>query len=552
MKRIIQTGLFLFALLLSIKSYPEEDGVAVLKDDTFEQFINEHEFVLIRFFAPWSRFCRELAPQFAKAARYFKEEDADNVAFGILDATTENKIKDKYNVNAFPSMRWFVKGKPLEYTGERSYISIVDWVSKKITPPSKEIKSEKEFNEIKEANDVFILFINDKNNVNKESEKSFENFKEVAYGYDSLLFFHTNSEELISKLDIKEFPAVSLFMKYDNKRADFPKNIVKKEKFRKWIEENQYPPIMPMNLNYKNRIFKNNLATMFFFYSKEDPVLFETFKKILPSIKEKILLATCNILEGVCADLAKTYGIPVEFTPTIMIFSFEGGFMKFQMDGEITESNILKFYSEYLNKKLPIYYKTQVPPAKNNGAVKLVVGKTWESIVAKSKKTNVLVKFFASWCGVCKSFKPVYEKFAKIVRKVKNNNLLLVEIDATENEIPGENINSYPTIKLYRKNRSPIEFKEGKTIEGLVDFFKKEAPEVISDKDLRDAVDDFDEDDDDDEKYIEEEEVEEKKPEKKTKKPKKEEDEEEEEAKIPHADIKKDKKKKNKDDEDDL
>ena len=46
-------------------------------------------------------------------------------------------------------------------------------------------------------------------------------------------------------------------------------------------------------------------------------------------------------------------------------------------------------------------YKSEKPPKKNNGPVKVVVANTFDQIVGDKSK-DVLIEFYAPWCGHCK------------------------------------------------------------------------------------------------------------------------------------------------------
>ena len=51
---------------------------------------------------------------------------------------------------------------------------------------------------------------------------------------------------------------------------------------------------------------------------------------------------------------------------------------------------------------------------------------------------DVLVEFFAPWCGHCKTLAPKFEEAARIL--AGNPNILIGKVDAIDNEIAGVGI----------------------------------------------------------------------------------------------------------------
>jgi len=62
---------------------------------------------------------------------------------------------------------------------------------------------------------------------------------------------------------------------------------------------------------------------------------------------------------------------------------------------------------------------------------------------------DVLVEFYAPWCGHCKSLEPKYDELAK--KLAYNKNIVIAKIDATANEVPQVSVKSFPTIKLFKR-----------------------------------------------------------------------------------------------------
>ncbi|KAF9972872.1 hypothetical protein BGZ73_003939 [Actinomortierella ambigua] len=88
---------------------------------------------------------------------------------------------------------------------------------------------------------------------------------------------------------------------------------------------------------------------------------------------------------------------------------------------------------------------------------------------------NVLVEFFAPWCGHCKNLAPIYEKVATTFAGEKN--VVIANVDATVEKGIAEKhqIRGYPTIKFFAADGTIEDYNGGRSEKDFVEFINKRA-----------------------------------------------------------------------------
>ena len=109
------------------------------------------------------------------------------------------------------------------------------------------------------------------------------------------------------------------------------------------------------------------------------------------------------------------------------------------------------FLNKYLNKVGEEQVKEIVENSgqKNETEIIKVTSENFEKEVLDSKKT-VVIDFYADWCGPCKMYAPIVEKFAKENKDIK---VVKINIDEDEDIALKYNIMSIPTTVVIKNGK---------------------------------------------------------------------------------------------------
>jgi len=146
----------------------------------------------------------------------------------------------------------------------------------------------------------------------------------------------------------------------------------------------------------------------------------------------------------------------------------------FPEDKAVTAANLESWVADYLGGRLNANVKSEPEPADNSGPVKTVVGTSFDKIVMDSSK-DVLVEFYAPWCGHCKSLAPKYEELGKSF--AEETSIVIAKVDATANDTPAD-ISGFPTLIFYPSNdkKNPITYNGERTAEAIGSWIRSQAP----------------------------------------------------------------------------
>ena len=469
----------------SAKKYEIEDNVLVMTTKNFDQVLNEFDFVLAEFYAPWCGHCQSLAPEFTGAAKKLSKNK--KVALAKIDATAEPKLGTKYNVRGYPTLKWFKKGEkenPKDYTGGRKKQDIVKWVEKKTGPAALTINKIDEIKKLKNDNEVVVF------GYFPEGYKSANKLTSAAEKFEvpgmEIPFALTDKLEIALELGLKNSEIV-LF----NKDVDSDLKYLGEgnEDLVKFIKNNLLSAVTEFTEQNAPKIFGGDIKKHVLLFSDKSTESHDknmaAFTEASKNFKEKSIFVFVDCKKATNGRILEFFGIDPEKgdCPNIRFIEMAKGEMsKYKPEVlNFSYEKITEFVQNVHDGKIEKFLMSEEIPEKNDDPVFYLVSKQFKEICYNKDKA-VLVEFYAPWCGHCKELAPVWEKlgekYANNKKDGKNNEIIIAKTDATANEFDGIEIHGFPTIKFFpkgdRADKKVVEYKDARDLESLVKFIEKQ------------------------------------------------------------------------------
>merc|ERR1712111_49041 len=147
--------------------------------------------------------------------------------------------------------------------------------------------------------------------------------------------------------------------------------------------------------------------------------------------------------------------------------------LKYKMAAEFDMENFKEFMEDLKAGNLDAYIKSEAVPDNSANNVKVAVAKNFDELVTKSEK-DVLVEFYAPWCGHCKKLTPIYDELGE---KMAAEDVEIVKMDATANDVPPQfDVKGFPTLYwLPKDSKKPVSYNGGRELDDFVKYIAEHA-----------------------------------------------------------------------------
>nr|ABK93392.1 unknown [Populus trichocarpa] len=182
-----------------------------------------------------------------------------------------------------------------------------------------------------------------------------------------------------------------------------------------------------------------------------------SFKKAKAVLIGKV---DCDEHKGVCSK----YG--VSGYPTLQWFP-KGSLEPKKYEGPRTAEALAEFVNNEGGSNVKIAAVTS--------SVVVLTADNFNDIVLDENK-DVLVEFYAPWCGHCKNLAPIYEKVATAFKSGEDVVVANLEADKYRDLAEKYGVSGFPTLKFFPKgNKAGEEYEGGRDLDDFVAFINEKA-----------------------------------------------------------------------------
>eukprot|EP00919_Chromeraceae_sp_WS-2016_P066261 GHVR01156784.1.p1 GENE.GHVR01156784.1~~GHVR01156784.1.p1 ORF type:complete len:414 (-),score=94.94 GHVR01156784.1:160-1401(-) len=231
-------------------------------------------------------------------------------------------------------------------------------------------------------------------------------------------------------------------------------------------------PVIRLNAsNFESTITKSDESWVVEFYAEwcgHCKALAPEYEKAAKALKGVVKLAAVDD-----ESLMGQYG--VKGFPTLKFFSADNKKNPSDYQGERTAKGIIDFATKEVTNIAKARLSGKSSKGGSKGEKSEVITLTdsnFDKLVYADKKAVWFIKFYAPWCGHCKSLAPIWESSGKILK----GKVMMGKVDVTVEKVLGSRfgIQSFPTLKLFpsgeKNDGAAIDYSEGRTEGDIVHF----------------------------------------------------------------------------------
>nr|UMA83671.1 venom-related protein disulfide isomerase [Conus judaeus]DAZ87009.1 TPA_inf: venom-related protein PDI [Conus judaeus] len=477
----MRRALILFScIVLAVQA----SDVLEFTDSNFESKIKELDVALVEFYAPWCGHCKRLAPEYEKAATKLKTSDPP-VPLVKVDCTAETKTCQEYGVSGYPTLKIFKGGElTKDYTGPRESNGIISTMLKEAGPVSKELEDFKQYEDFIGRGTVCVVgFFED---ADSEMAKTFSKLADTNEA--DIRFGHTTASAVMDKAKYKDeivlFRPKAMQNKFEDSVVKFTGDAKKKSAVKEFLTQEHLGMCGIRTINNAGDFSKPTFVAFYDVDYVKNPKGSNYWRNRVMKVGKKLRDEGLKVFFGVSNKEEHSHelgecGLQDAEGDKPIVCAYDEKNRKFKMEEEFSVDSFEKFVRGVLNGEVEPYLKSEPVPENNDQPVKVVVAKNFEELVNDPEK-DVLIEFYAPWCGHCKSLAPKYDELAE---KLKDEtDIVIAKMDATANDPPSQyEVRGFPTIYFAPKGSksSPKKYEGGREVNDFIKYLAKEATDEL-------------------------------------------------------------------------
>jgi len=457
-------------LSLALAAFAAASDVTDLKKDTFNEFIESNDLVLAEFFAPWCGHCKALAPEYEEAATTLKEKSIPLVK---VDCTVEADLCQEHGVEGYPTLKVFRGLKSVAaYPGARKAPAIISFMTKQALPAVSVLDKET-LADFKTSDSVVLVGY-----FAADDKTSNETFTKVASTLRDSYLFGAISDASVAEAESVKQPSIVLYKTFDEGKNTFSKKF-DEEAITKFAKAAATPLVGEVGPETYQGYMSAGIPLAYIFAETEEErkELSKELKTIAKKYRGKINFATIDAKSfgqhagNLNLEVGKWPAFAIQDTAKNQKYPFD-------QTKKITSKDVGEFVDKFSSGNIKPSIKSEPIPENQDGPVTVIVANNYEEIVLDDTK-DVLVEFYAPWCGHCKALAPKYDELGELFKPFSDK-VTIAKVDATANDVP-DDIQGFPTIKLFvaGKKSDPITYSGGRTVEELAAFVKESGKHAV-------------------------------------------------------------------------
>jgi protein disulfide-isomerase-like protein len=448
----------------------KQPAVLVLSENNWNETLDANPNIIVEFYAPWCGHCKHFASDYGKAAETLK----GTLAVAKVDCTQDGALCESQGVQGYPTIKLYLNKAPIDFNGERSADSLVNWAKKKLGGPFTKLTTADAVKEFLAKAPAAVGFFR------QASGSEYDAYVNVANTNEDLAFGLVAEDAGLSAQFVDTVPG-AVFARPENVGGQVKYSGASwAPEFSDWLLANQLGAVDELGPNNFRRYvaFGRPLVICFLDNDKKDEKeqLLTSLKNVAKDFEGKFTFGWSDGVQW--RQVAERwYG---EFTdlPVMVQLNFQDDKQLGYPQGlPVKEEPVKKWLTDIYEGKLKWKPKSQ-PIPETQGPLKVIVADTIEETINSEK--DVLIEFYAPWCGHCQALAPTFEKLAETLKDVPS--VVIGKFDATANDVKhlstiSSLVQGFPTIVFWPKDSksAPIVYDRGRDLPDFLAFLKESA-----------------------------------------------------------------------------